>query len=66
MEIGLYGRDEMAASSFAWPSVIVVKNRTIVKCDWSDNFGFLLEKLGINETVAQVLISSNERLIIIN
>lgn len=53
----------MAASSFAWPSVIVVKNRTIVKCDWSDNFGFLLEKL---ETVAQVLISSNERLIIID
>ena len=41
-----------AASSFVWPSVVVyrgdtvAKRRTIVKCDWSDNFGALLEKLG--------------------
>ena len=41
-----------AASSYAWPSVLVyrgatvAKRRTIVKCDWSDNFGALLKKLG--------------------
>ena len=41
-----------AASSYAWPSVVVyrgatvAKRRIIVKCDWSDNFGALLEKLG--------------------
>ena len=41
-----------AASSYAWPSVVVyrgatlVKTRTIVKCDWSYNFGDLLERLG--------------------
>ena len=41
-----------AATSYAWPSVVVyrgamvVKRRTIVKCNWSDNFGVLLEKLG--------------------
>ena len=40
------------ASSYAWPSVVVyrgamvAKRQTIVKCDWSDNFGALLEKLG--------------------
>ena len=62
----------MAASSYAWPSVIVnkgstvVKKRTILKCDWSNNFGILLEKCGTEfatEAVAQVIISSNERLI---
>ena len=57
-------------SGYAWPSVVVyrgatlVKRRTIVKCDWGDNFGALLERLGgTNETVVQVVISSNERLI---
>ena len=42
-----------AASSYAWPSVViyrgatVAKRRTIlVKYNWSDNFGALLEKLG--------------------
>ena len=41
-----------AASSFVWPGVVVyrgdtvAKRRTIVKYDWSDNFGALLEKLG--------------------
>ena len=41
-----------AASSYTWPSVVVyrgaavAKRRTIVKCDWSANFGALLEKLG--------------------
>ena len=41
-----------AASSFMWPSVVVyrgdmvAKRRTVIKCDWSDNFGALLEKLG--------------------
>lgn len=41
-----------AASSYAWPSVVVyrgatvAKRRTIIKCDCSDNFGALLEKLG--------------------
>ena len=39
-----------AASSYAWPSVVVyrgamvAKRQTIVKCDRSDNFGALLEK----------------------
>ena len=60
-----------AASSYAWPSVVVyteatlVKTRTIVKCDWSDNFGALLERLGDafdNETVLKEAIS-NEKLI---
>ena len=44
---------EMAtASSYAWPSVVayrgatVAKRRTIIKYNWSDNFGALLEKLG--------------------
>ena len=37
-----------AASSYAWPSVVVyrgatvAKKQTIVKCDWIDNFGALL------------------------
>ena len=41
-----------AASSYVWPSVVVyrgatvAKRRMIVKCDWSDYFGALLEKLG--------------------
>ena len=41
-----------AASSFVWPGVVVyrgdtvAKRRMIVKYDWSDNFGALLEKLG--------------------
>ena len=46
-------KGEMAAdSSFVWPGVVVyrgdtvAKRRTIVKYDWSDNFGALLEKLG--------------------
>ena len=40
-----------AASSFVWPGMVVyrgatvAKKRTIVKYDWSDNFGTLLEKL---------------------
>ena len=39
-------------SSYAWQSVDVyrgptlVKRRTIVKCNWSDNFGVLSEKFG--------------------
>ena len=39
-----------AASSYAWPSVVVykgatvIKRQTIVNCDWSDNVGALLEK----------------------
>ena len=39
-----------AASSYVWSSVVVyrgamvVKRRTIVKCDWSDKFGALEEK----------------------
>ena len=34
-----------AASSFVWPGMVVyrgatvAKRRTILKCDWSDNFG---------------------------
>ena len=61
-----------AGSSYAWPSVVVykgarqVQRRTIVKCDWSDNFGAILERLGddySNEIVTQVVISSNERLV---
>ena len=38
-----------ATSSYAWPSVVVyrgatvAKRQTIIKCDWSDNFGALLE-----------------------
>ena len=38
----------------------------VVKSDWSDNFGAILERLGgnfTNETVIQVVISSNERLV---
>ena len=41
--------ERRAASSYAWPSVgraTVAKRRTIVKCDWSDNFDALLERLG--------------------
>ena len=58
-------------SDFAWPSVTVkrsstvVKERTIVKCNWSDNFATLLEKVGSEfstEVVIQVAISQNERL----
>ena len=36
-----------AASSYAWPSVVVYRGATVskrqtnVKCDWSDNFGAL-------------------------
>jgi len=30
-------------SNFAWP---VLKGRSIVKCNWSDNFANLLEKAG--------------------
>jgi len=39
-------------SDFAWPSVTVkrsstvLKGRSIVKCNWSDNFATLLEKAG--------------------
>ena len=39
-------------SDFAWPSVTVkrsstvLKGRSIVKCNWSDNFATLLEKVG--------------------
>ena len=39
-------------SNFAWPSVTVKqsstvqKGRSIVKCNWSDNFATLLEKAG--------------------
>ena len=39
-------------SDFAWPSVTVkqsstvLKGRSIVKCNWSDNFATLLEKDG--------------------
>ena len=39
-----------AAGNYVWPSVVVyrgatvVKRRTIVKSDWSDNFDALLEK----------------------
>ena len=39
-----------AAGNYVWPSVVVyrgatvAKRRTIVKCDWSDNFDALLEK----------------------
>ena len=56
---------------FAWPSVtvkrssMVLKGRTIVKCNWSDNFATLLEKAGSEfstEVVIQVAISQNERL----
>ena len=64
---------EMAsATSYVWPSVVIyrgatlVKTRTIVKCDWSDNFGALLEMLGdkfTNETAVKIVISSNEKLI---
>ena len=46
-------KGEMAtASSYAWPSVVVyrgatvAKRRTIIKCNWSDNFGVLVDKLG--------------------
>ena len=41
-----------AASSYVWSSVViyrgatVAKRQTIVKYDWSDNFGALLEKMG--------------------
>ena len=44
-------REMAAANSFVWPNVVVyrgakvAKRRTIVKYDWSDNFGALLEKL---------------------
>ena len=58
-------------SNFAWPSVTVkrsstvLKGRSIVKCNWSDNFATLLEKAGSEfstEVVIQVIISKNERL----
>ena len=45
------------SSSFAWPSVVVyggptvIKDGTKVKCDWSDSFSVLLEKLGVDESV---------------
>ena len=36
-----------AASSYVWPSMhggaTVAKRQTIIKCNWSDNFGALLE-----------------------
>ena len=59
------------SSSFAWPSVVVyrgstvIRRRTIVKCNWSNNFGIVLEKLGsefAGEAVIQAVISSNERM----
>ena len=40
----------LPAVSYVWPSVVVyrgatvAKRQTIIKCDWSDNFGALLEK----------------------
>ena len=40
------------SSSVAWPCVVVkrgstvVKNSTIVKCNWSNKIGVVLEKLG--------------------
>ena len=60
------------ASSFAWVSVLVkrgmkvVKERTILKCNWSDTFGELLPKL--NEefavaTVAKIVISNSEKFV---
>ena len=58
-------------SDFAWPSVTVkqsstvLKGRSIVKCNWSDNFATLLEKAGrefSTEVVIQVIISKSERL----
>ena len=61
-----------AGSGYAWPSVVVykgarqVQRQTIVKYNWSDNFGAILEKLGYdysNEIVIQVVIPSNERLV---
>ena len=53
-------------SDFVWPSVtvkwssMVLKGRTIVKCNWSDNFATLLAKAG-GEFSTEV-ISQNERL----
>jgi len=58
-------------SDFAWPSVsvkrssTVLKGRSIVKCNGSDNFPTLLEKAGSEfstEVVIQVIISKNEKL----
>ena len=56
----------VTGSDFAWPSMtvkrssMVLKGRTIVKCNWSDNFATLLEKAGsefFTEVVIQVAIS---------
>ena len=61
----------VTVSNFAWLSVTVkrsstvLKGRSIVKCNWSDNFASLLEKAGSEfstEVVIQVIISKNERL----
>ena len=61
----------VTVSNFAWLSVTVkrsstvLKGRSIVKCNWSDNFATLLEKAGSEfstEVVIQVIISKNERL----
>ncbi len=58
-----------SACNYAWPSVIVLRgstvvvDRTILKCNWTDNFGSVLERLGggfSSEVVSRVLISSNE------
>ena len=57
------------ASSFCWLSVLVKfrasKQRTIVKCSWLDNFGALLEKLSMSETVVcKIKICKNESCVI--
>lgn len=58
-----------AGSGFAWPSVAVyrggsvIHRRAIIKCEWSDNFGALIERIGSNfesQSVTEVTISSNE------
>ena len=55
------------ATSFAWPSVLVkrdntiIKPRTVVKCAWDQTFeGFLQELDVINKTVERVEISRKE------
>ena len=59
-------------ASFAWPSVIVLRgsrvvvDRTIVKCNWSENFASVLERFeseSSTEVVSRVVISTNERLV---
>ena len=56
------------ATSFAWLSVLVkrgtsvVMSRTVLKCDWDQSFGSLLEQLDglAEETIEKIEISKNE------